>query len=690
MSQVGYKDLVWFLGVVEDRDDPQRLGRIKVRCFNVHPQDKQEVPTDDLPWAYLISGTYSPDVKPPPLNSWVFGFFIDGRFCQQPMILGTLNGMPTQLPDIGPNGTITSPGNVRRPEDIPDIYQPDMSRLARGEDLDETSVLAKNIGADEPIPTAGDGPGWTVPRSPYNASYPNNRVYESAAGHVMEFDDTPGSERVNIYHSAGSWIEIDSHGNMVISSTGQKFEIVNNNSNVYIRGTQNVTVDGNSNFYVKRHANINVDGDMNTNVKGDYVLNVGGRYALNIREGVKLRGSNVQLESYSENIEITSAVDIISNAESNISTKSGLDTYINAGVNTHMLSGTDTLINGENNVHINAGVDLFATGMSNANLKASGGEVYIDASGAVMMKSGTETIAQAGGSMLFNSSSGTDINSGGDINIQGGPNVNLNNGAAAGVADPATEAETALQGLDSTATEMGEPPERGSVTPNSTVPRGDFGGSGLDDTSDVQGESGSSSSGAADADTGSTTSGASTASAIQAAASGKYAALLDLIADGESGGDYNIVYSGTRVPHPENLTEYGNKPLTELSIGDLLNWMDYSVAQGSYSSASGRYQVIRGTLRGAVSAGVVTTGDLYDQTNQDLIANYLLEVRGISRWESGELTDEQFANRLAYEWASLPLVTGPNRGSGAYDADGVNAANHTPEEILSVLRSIKG
>ena len=44
----------WFVGVVEDRNDPQKAGRVKVRCVGHHTEDIQDIPTADLPWASVM------------------------------------------------------------------------------------------------------------------------------------------------------------------------------------------------------------------------------------------------------------------------------------------------------------------------------------------------------------------------------------------------------------------------------------------------------------------------------------------------------------------------------------------------------------------------------------------------------------------------------------------------------------
>lgn len=41
-----YDDFVWWTGTVEDIMDPEKLGRIKVRMYGIHTDDKSEIPTE--------------------------------------------------------------------------------------------------------------------------------------------------------------------------------------------------------------------------------------------------------------------------------------------------------------------------------------------------------------------------------------------------------------------------------------------------------------------------------------------------------------------------------------------------------------------------------------------------------------------------------------------------------------------
>jgi hypothetical protein len=60
---LGHDGFIWWIGVVEDIDDPLTLGRCKVRCFGYHPAIKENaVPTEDLPWALAIHPLNTPNL----------------------------------------------------------------------------------------------------------------------------------------------------------------------------------------------------------------------------------------------------------------------------------------------------------------------------------------------------------------------------------------------------------------------------------------------------------------------------------------------------------------------------------------------------------------------------------------------------------------------------------------------------
>lgn len=93
---IGQDGFVWWIGVVEDINDPLTLGRCKVRCFGYHPAKSTNlVPTEDLPWALTIHPLNTPNLYGTPrVGEWVFGFFLDSLSAQEPAILGYLPAIP--------------------------------------------------------------------------------------------------------------------------------------------------------------------------------------------------------------------------------------------------------------------------------------------------------------------------------------------------------------------------------------------------------------------------------------------------------------------------------------------------------------------------------------------------------------------------------------------------------------------
>ncbi len=98
MQRIFNKDgFNWWIGVVEDRMDPEQLGRVRVRIFGYHTENKILLPTHDLPWAIPIhpinsaamSGIGAAPLGPLP-GTWIIGFFLDGEDMQQPAFFGCI------------------------------------------------------------------------------------------------------------------------------------------------------------------------------------------------------------------------------------------------------------------------------------------------------------------------------------------------------------------------------------------------------------------------------------------------------------------------------------------------------------------------------------------------------------------------------------------------------------------------
>lgn len=241
----GKNGFIWFIGVVEDRKDPLKLGRCRVRCVGWHADDKMRLPTDMLPWAmpsYPVNHahTYSPKE-----GDMVFGFFVDGENAQEPVMIGSFPNIPLKA---GNNQEAYSDPRTEeelqaapvKPDEEKKLYprkldEPTTSRLARNDEDFKSPILTSK---------ASKKLSKVEPDSYYNAKYPYNNVIETESGHAIEFDDTPGAERVHIYHRSGSYIEWAPNGDRTERIEKDKYTVVLGNEKVYIQGDVSIQVDG--------------------------------------------------------------------------------------------------------------------------------------------------------------------------------------------------------------------------------------------------------------------------------------------------------------------------------------------------------------------------------------------------------------------------------------------------------------
>ena len=146
----------WFLGSIEEIDDPLNLNRVKVRAYGYY--DSEEIKTTDLPWATVMMPVTSASIKGNGGNhhlekgSWVVGFFRDGPSAQDPVVMGSI---ATQT--------------------------------------DGTKDLPSDASVD-------------------------NKIHVSKAGHKIEIDNTDGSEQIRITHKTGSYIKFLEDGTIELKS----------------------------------------------------------------------------------------------------------------------------------------------------------------------------------------------------------------------------------------------------------------------------------------------------------------------------------------------------------------------------------------------------------------------------------------------------------------------------------------
>jgi hypothetical protein len=76
---------------------------------------------------------------------------------------------------------------------------------------------------------------------------------------------------------------------------------------------------------------------------------------------------------------------------------------------------------------------------------------------------------------------------------------------------------------------------------------------------------------------------------------------------------------------------------------------------------------------------------VFNQQTQDAIATYTLRSIGLDKWLNGQMTDEDFLNRVAKIWAGIPTTAGVS----AYQGVGSNKAGTSSQNALTALQNIK-
>ena len=350
---MGKNGFQWFVGVVEDRQDPKTLGRLRVRCLGYHTEDLIKLPTSDLPWAHVMNPITSATVSgigQTPLGAvegtWVVGFFQDGGDAQQPIVIGTLPGVPSELPTQGNNKGFQDEVNANYPK----YTETDVNRLAVNskvasgphsdvEDNPHMSLTIRRADREQNIGRADfnpvdirvanltprnlegdDGTNFSEPETPYNAEYPHNHVYESESGHVREIDDTPGAERIHERHANGTGYEIHPNGDKVTRVKKDNYDLIYGQQYTHIRGNQSTTTNGGVKVFVNaagaggrdaltqyhytiqvgKNANVNIQvdkGDVNVvTTDGDINLKSGKDIVLDAAQGIRLKSKTLDSE----------------------------------------------------------------------------------------------------------------------------------------------------------------------------------------------------------------------------------------------------------------------------------------------------------------------------------------------------------------------------------------------------------
>ena len=452
--------MFWFTGVVEDREDPLQMGRVRVRIFGLHTDDTTKISILDLPWANVMMPVNSASVSgvgmtPTGLveGSWVVGFFADGENAQDPIIMGSLPSKSTQA--SGELKAFKDP-NAMFPRWL---NETDVSRNARIDTWKNTPAYATRYSSQVSSVDTATPPKLSTtqtdkadtyyarntwnepePRNGIGGYYPYVHTFESESGIVREYDDTPSQSRIHEYHPSGSFYEIYPDGKRSFKVVGDNYEIIIGSENILVRGSQNVTIEGDAKQLVKGdytlevsgNYNLKVHGERNTKVSFNDNLEVIGSSNTNVKEShltrvgvdqtILVDNNKTETIGGTSNLAVTGSVDytfldtltIFSNSTQSISTNSTQS----------LLSNTGTNISSQGNIAMSTNANTSITSVGNLSTSTQGNTAIVTTGNLTANTSGNATLTTSGsftsnaqGASAFTSASSSTMNSTGTFAI---------------------------------------------------------------------------------------------------------------------------------------------------------------------------------------------------------------------------------------------------------------------------------
>lgn len=319
-----------FIGVVQgDGEAVPGLNRCKVRVYGIHPPAHDtNVPSEMLPWAHILDPTLGGGVQTNGVKAgeWVFGFFLDGRDAQFPVVVGSIPGMSIGN-ENNPWADRESASNVA---DLP--HGPHMS----GVDAEHTGQVPASGGVERDVQSGG-GYTFSTPEPAHRVSSGTSINSKTWNGNHVVADDG----HVTMHHKSGTVVQISDRGDVLLHSSagdiwtvgGRQIDVARSGKDIVIKGGSfNIRTNGG-------HVNLYCEGNMNHIVRGDYNLKVSGKMNVHAGEQFEVQAAKVGLHAYTDSL--------------NLSALNGM--FVGSNTVIHMTAETDIDVDSKNgNIKVQA------------------------------------------------------------------------------------------------------------------------------------------------------------------------------------------------------------------------------------------------------------------------------------------------------------------------------------------------
>jgi len=348
---------MFYYGIVEDRNDPLKIGRVRVRVHGLHTDNKSLIATPDLPWSQVIMpattaglggfGTQHSIVE----GTTVYGHFRDDDL-QDFVVLGVGQGISqkgyketvtdellsrtvtplrgfndprrtTQSDYEGTDDGLNPPSGPRPnalslsletspqlPKEVQIEYTGAGSKITEFEESEKTLPYYPLVTDASDINVFSTGDAIYTGRDMSEVSddlkeaksnatpmYPFNKALYTESGHILELDDTRGNERISLEHRTGTFYEIDKDGNQIHRVVNDNYTVICKNNEVYIGGKVNIKVLGDAKIHANGKVDIKSYNDTKIDASGKIDLEAGDDINIKSAKTIKLSAQDLKLNS---------------------------------------------------------------------------------------------------------------------------------------------------------------------------------------------------------------------------------------------------------------------------------------------------------------------------------------------------------------------------------------------------------
>lgn len=205
--------------------------------------------------------------------------------------------------------------------------------------------------------------------------YPNYWSYKTRSGHVIQYDDSKGSESITIQHRGGSAMQFLPNGAIHMAAHNGKYDVIFGENRMTVTGAQDITVKGEGSMLVYGNYRQTVHGNMEVACTGSYnitakdmIMNPRGNFSVAGKTGTMKFSDSIQI-SAEQTAGIVAGKNAVLSGGDMTGVGGGKTTYVAGKSVAAMYSDGTTYVSAKDTVHVKA-KEVNTEGTDKVNIKS--------------------------------------------------------------------------------------------------------------------------------------------------------------------------------------------------------------------------------------------------------------------------------------------------------------------------------